>query len=326
MGRENTHLEEVQKLINPISQLIPASTVSANLLLSGYIYDVDYFFSINLMAERSASGGFLPIISDVDIFRPGLTWNRQRNLAYDIIIIGLAFLLTFLFGYNLRKGIKEKRCMKYLSKFVIVVTLFYFIVILLYIYESFKSILFDHVDHFLTSNEFFDARDTAKRFKSLLRLKAVGICLNLIMLFLFLNHKITKEHTVNILNLLILKNLKYLFVIIPCFSGFAIVGMKVLGPYNHRYSTFSGAFQATWFAACGSLGKFFLMLGIGNELKANHLSSFAFISILFYCVLFLSFAIFVAYGFLSYFQIMKKVGFYADFLHKANAKGMFLFI
>ena len=57
----------------------------------------DYFFNVNLAIEKSQSSGFQPLRKDVEIFRPGLSWNNKLIDFGDTVTSFLILLLLYIF-------------------------------------------------------------------------------------------------------------------------------------------------------------------------------------------------------------------------------------
>lgn len=92
IGKDTDFAEDVSLKIKDITNTITSNTLAFNLIVTGYITDIDYFYSVNFLIERTPSGGFLPTFSKYDIFRPTLSWNYPFNIVGDIIVYILSIV------------------------------------------------------------------------------------------------------------------------------------------------------------------------------------------------------------------------------------------
>lgn len=92
LGNSSTTREEVSAKIGNISSFITDNTLAFSFVMSGYILDLDYFYSIDLLIERTPTGSFQPSKVMYDIFRPTLSWNYTFNVVGDIIIYVLTII------------------------------------------------------------------------------------------------------------------------------------------------------------------------------------------------------------------------------------------
>ena len=58
IGSDDLPLEQVKANIGNMSNFITENTLAFNFVISGYILDVDYFYSINLLVEKTSTGSF----------------------------------------------------------------------------------------------------------------------------------------------------------------------------------------------------------------------------------------------------------------------------
>jgi hypothetical protein len=96
-GIETMSLENITRRLDRFDDFLQINSLAANFVLGGYILDIDYFFSINLAIEKTASGGYQPIKQEVEVFRPGLRWNYMFNLIGDIIVYVFSIFLLMIY-------------------------------------------------------------------------------------------------------------------------------------------------------------------------------------------------------------------------------------
>ena len=94
LGDDNTSQEDVFSRISNLDKFITDNTVAFNFVMSGYVLDIDYFYSLDFLLERVTTGGFQPVVLSYQIFKPSLSWNYSFNLAGDIIIYILTVVLV----------------------------------------------------------------------------------------------------------------------------------------------------------------------------------------------------------------------------------------
>ena len=58
IGSDDLPFEQVKANIGNMSNFITENTLAFNFVISGYILDVDYFYSINLLVEKTSTGSF----------------------------------------------------------------------------------------------------------------------------------------------------------------------------------------------------------------------------------------------------------------------------
>lgn len=90
IGRDGTTLLEAQSNMAHFGEFIRPNTLAFNFVMGGYILDIDYFFSVDLLLERTPTGGYQPVVKNYDLFRPTLSWNYSYNLYGDLLV----YLLT----------------------------------------------------------------------------------------------------------------------------------------------------------------------------------------------------------------------------------------
>ena len=91
IANDSSSKEQVEAKLLLFENFVTSNTIAYNFIMSGYILDSDYFYSLHLLIERTPTGGFQPTIIEYQIFRPSLSWNYPFNLVGDIII----YILTF---------------------------------------------------------------------------------------------------------------------------------------------------------------------------------------------------------------------------------------
>ena len=104
LGKDTNTADEISKKLPDIISTITSNTLAINLVVTGYILDMDYFYNVNFLVERTPSGGFLPTLSKYDIFRPTLSWNYPFNIVGDIIVYILSIVSL---GINIRTVISR---------------------------------------------------------------------------------------------------------------------------------------------------------------------------------------------------------------------------
>ena len=91
IGNDSSTQEEVEAKLQDFDDFITDNTLAFNFIMSGYILDVDYFYSLDFLIERTPTGGFQPTVISYQIFRPTLSWNYPFNLGGDFVIYFLTF-------------------------------------------------------------------------------------------------------------------------------------------------------------------------------------------------------------------------------------------
>ena len=253
---EHEPLENVTKRIKDFDEFLKINTMAANFILSGYILDIDYFFSINLAIEKTPSGGYQPIKKEVEVFRPGLRWNYLFNLIGDMIVYFLSCVLAIIYFMTLNRKKKKGKLFRFFSKINFVLTTIFMIVQIAYVVFNTLSILYDDGVKILETQQFQDLRPVAWRFRAILRLKAFNTGVAVLIMSVILNYKITQKFSITILNVAIMKNIQYLLLIFPIFIGLALVGGFIMGPYNKDYTYFSKAIISVMLFTIGRICKF----------------------------------------------------------------------
>lgn len=92
LGGRYTPRETVLERVSQVDKFITGRTLAFNFISSGYILDIDYFYSLDCLLERAPTGGFQPSVLAFRIFRPTLSWNYKFNLVGDIIIYVLTIV------------------------------------------------------------------------------------------------------------------------------------------------------------------------------------------------------------------------------------------
>ena len=256
-GLETESLELMKNRIKKIDKFLTRNTLAANFILSGYILDIDYFFSLNLALEKTPSGGYQPIMKEVQVFRPGLRWNYMFNLAGDITVYLLSIMLGFIYFKTIIRKRRTSKLYKFCSKISFALTTMFMIVQIAYIYFNTVAIIKDNGRKILESKKFQDLRQAAWRFKTNLRLKAFNTGVAVLLMNVILNYKITQKFSVTILNVAIMKNIQYLLLILPIFLGLALVAGFILGPYNADYTDFTKALISVMLFTVGRICEFF---------------------------------------------------------------------
>ena len=127
------------------------------------------------------------------------------------------------------------------KKILFVLTMVFFIIQCIYgVVNTSAQIKYSGED-LLQATSFVDGRSVSSDFITCLRLKAFNTGVAILMMAVLLNHKITQKFTITILNETIIKNIQYLFLVIPIFVGMALVGTLVLGPYSVEFAYFDKA-------------------------------------------------------------------------------------
>jgi hypothetical protein len=313
LGSDKAFKEDVEARIAQINEFVSDNTLAINFILGGYILDDDYFFSINFLIERTPSGGFQPVITSYDIFRPTLSWNYPFNVVGDII----TYILTIIqVSLNVRALIlewrrKPERFFAFLKKILFVLTILFFIVQIAYGFLNTAAQIRDSGTKLLSANEFTDARGAAWRFINCLRFKAFNAGIAILMMAVILNHKITQKFTITILNETIIKNIQYLILVIPIFIGMALVGSMVLGPYSNEFVAFDKAMISVMLFTIGRIEP-------GLITKYDSQMALIFVLIFFVLSIFLSFTIFIGFSLQTYFSVMSSKGYYTPSWDNSN--------
>lgn len=296
-------------------------------MLGGYVPDIDYFFTVNFLAERSSVGGFLPIIYDVTIFRPRLSWNNFWILLFDWILYILGIVLGFVYIKELIFKLKKQKNFNYLKKALPILVFVFVCLKFMYAILAFLGFARVKTEDWILSGKFYDLRDSASRFHLLLRTKSLCACLNILILLVFLSQKITKQSALKVINQLAIRNVKYfIFVWISLICGFALVGNLLFGSYNYSFSSFARSFKSTEIVSFGKLCKFLYKKDVGDELEFSEKTSFVYWSCCFFMAQMLTFTVFLAYGFLTYHEVNSEIGFYAPSLKSGTFRGKIILI
>lgn len=313
LGGDSATKESVLLKIQNFEKFLTANTLAFNLIMSGYILDLDYFYSINFLIERTPTGGFQAVKYQYDIFRPSLSWNYTFNLVGDIIVYILSIIQI---SINIKTLVQlwkqsKKAFFAFLKKILFVLTLLFFIIQLIYgIFNTISQIKAQGKE-LLTATDFVDARNTSSSFITSLRFKAFNTGVAILMMSVMLNHKITQKFTITILNETVIKNIQYLLLVIPIFIGMALVGSTVLGPYSTEFASFDKAMISVMLFTIGRINP-------GNIFKYDSTVGIIFILFFFVLSIFLSFTIFIGFGLQTYFGVMSSKGYYTPSWDNSN--------
>lgn len=200
-----------------------------------------------------------------------------------------------------------------MKKILFVLTMIFFMIQVFYAVINTTAQLKDSGVHLLEATKFVDARGAASRFVDCLRIKAFNTGIAILMMSIMLNHKITQKFTVTIINETVIKNIKYLLLVIPVFIGMALVGSMVLGPYDSNYAAFDKAMMSVMLFTIGQIEP-------GEILHYDSSTALIFMIIFFFLSVFLSFTIFIGFSLQSYFSIMSSKGYYTPSWDNSNFK------
>ena len=131
------------------------------------------------------------------------------------------------------------------------------------------------------------------------------------MMAIILNHKITQKFAVTIVNQTIIKNVQYLFLVIPVFVGMALVASMVFGPYNYEFAAFDKAMISVMLITIGQINP-------GKIQRYDSTLGFIFILIFYIMSVFLSFTIFIGFSLQTYFSVMRGKGYYTPSWDNTN--------
>lgn len=92
LADRNSTRETILERIEAITSFVTDNTLAFNFIMSGYILDIDYFYSLHIFLERTPTGGFQPFGTSYQIFRPTLSWNYIFNLVGDVIVYVLTVI------------------------------------------------------------------------------------------------------------------------------------------------------------------------------------------------------------------------------------------
>lgn len=239
LGLQLDSSEIVQASIaNNLNQLekefFHTGTQAVSYLLGGYLLDIDYFFSINLALERNESGTFYPLLTDVSVFKPNISWNCRPIFVIAIlqifIIVGLiSLLITNIISYlRSKKFCRRIINLSILTSIVIVVFEILFQFFFWYGFIKFSKLDFFKDPHEISiepnsKNKYIDVRHMSDDFHTTQRVKAISLGTTIITICLILLSKlIKKEFYTMITKKIILKNFLYF---IP--FSFLIIGLSL---------------------------------------------------------------------------------------------------
>lgn len=335
LGLEKIPLENIQKRLKNINKFLSFNSLAANFVLGGYILDIDYFFSINLAIEKTPSGGYQPIMKEVEVFRPHLYWNYNINFYVDIMTAILTLAQILIHILNILRKLRSGKLTKYCKQINFFLSTIFMFTQANYYYHFLISYIANNGINLLTSKKFIDIRHSAQTFKNMIRFKAINIGVAILIMSVILNHKITQKFSINILNVAIAKNVQYLLLILPVFIGLALVGGFVFGPYNEDYTNFSKAIISVMLFTIGRIGKYnklpcykkgiyLIILAPGKILKYEATVGFIFITLFYLIAIFLSFTVFISFGLQSYNDVMANTGYYSASFRESTLKGKLL--
>ena len=256
-GLEDEKLEKIQKKLKKLDKFLSTSTLAANFILSGYILDIDYFFSLNLAIEKTPSGGFQPIKKSIEVFRPGLNWNYLFMTVGDVVVYTLTLFLIAIYCRTLYEKLLRGKMLKFMRKINFILLFSYAMCESAYIYFNSKAMIKDDGIAMVNRRRFLDIRPISWRFKATMRLKGFSTGIALMLMIAILNYKITKKFSIRILNVVIQKNLLYVLMILPVFLGLSVLGETLLGQYSEDFTSFSTAFIGVLLFSAGRVSKVF---------------------------------------------------------------------
>ena len=298
-----------------IDSFITSNTLAVNFLYGGYINDIDYFFSVNLLFEKAITGGYQASLVELEVFKPTLSWNYAFNLVGDILI----YILNIIqFGVNIKELVKlfktsKAKLLDFVKKILFILTLIFFIIQVAYgIINTTSNVLYPGSNYLSSGGTpYVDIRNSSYNFKLSMQFKAYNTGIAILMFAVMLNHKITQKFTITILNETIIQNVEYLLLVIPVFIGMALVGFLVFGPYNPDFANFTSALISSMLFTIGRINP-------GDIIKYDSAMGFVFTLIFFTLSVFLSFTVFIGFGLQTYFMVMRTKGYYTPSWDNSN--------